>query len=68
MQDNTEGEFFLQSLRTSTAGSISPPYGLPRTETLRRAIFNLWSRPWDVARQLGLRGIPNRPHPSERVG
>jgi len=31
-------------------------------------IFDLWSRPWDVARLLGLRGVPPRLHPSEGVG
>jgi len=32
------------------------------------SIFDLWSRPWDVARLLGLRGVPSCPHPSEEVG
>jgi len=47
----------------------------PASELLRRAIFGttsfifaLWSSPWVVARLLGLRGVPPRPHPSERVG
>ena len=31
-------------------------------------ILDLWSRPWGVARLLGLRGVPPRPHPSEGVG
>jgi len=30
MQDKTEGEFFLQRLQTSIAGSNSLPPGLPR--------------------------------------
>jgi len=44
------------------------------TEPLRRAIFgatsifDLWSRPWGVARLLGLRRVPPRPHPSKGVG
>ena len=43
--------------------------------TLRRSIlgnslslYDLWSRPWGVARLLGLYGFPLCPHPSERVG
>ena len=32
------------------------------------SILDLWSRPWGVARLLGLRGVPPRPHPSEWVG
>ena len=47
----------------------------PATEPLRKSIFgsslsilDLWSRPWGVARLLGLRGVPPRPHPSEEVG
>ena len=42
---------------------------------LRRAIFghflsilDLWSRPWGVARLLGLRGVDPRPHSQEWVG
>ena len=47
----------------------------PASEPLRKSIFgsslsilDLWSRPWGVARLLGLRGVPPRPHPSEGVG
>ena len=47
----------------------------PTSEPLRESIFgsslsilDLWSRPWGVARLLGLRGVPPRPHPSEGVG
>jgi len=47
----------------------------PASEPIWRAIFgttssffDLWSRPWGVARLLGLRGVPPRPHPSEGVG
>ena len=43
--------------------------------TLRRSLFgdslslyDLWSRPWRVARLLGLHGLPPCPHPSEGVG
>ena len=32
------------------------------------SILDLWSRPWGVARLLGLRGVPLRSHPSEGVG
>jgi len=42
---------------------------------LRRAIFgttpfnfDLWSRPWGVARLLGLHAVSLRPHPLEEVG
>ena len=47
----------------------------PATDSLRRSLFgdslslyNLWSRPWGVARLLGLHGLPPCPHPSEGVG
>ena len=33
-----------------------------------RSLYDLWSRPWGVARLLGLHGLPQCPHPSERVG
>ena len=47
----------------------------PASEPLRKSIFDsslslldLRSRPWGVARLLGLRGVPVHPHPSEGVG
>ena len=47
----------------------------PASKPLRKSIFcsslsilDLWYRPWGVARLLGLRGVPPRPHPSEGVG
>ena len=47
----------------------------PATECLRRSLFgdslsvyDLWSRPWVVARLLGLDGLSPCPHPSEGVG
>ena len=47
----------------------------PPTDFLRRSLFgdslslyDLWSRPWGVARLLGLHGLPPCPHPSEGVG
>ena len=47
----------------------------PATDTLRRSLFgdslslyDLWCRPWGVARLLGLHGLPPCPHPSEGVG
>ena len=47
----------------------------PATDSLRRSLFgdslslyDLWSRPWGVARLLGLHGLPPCPHPSEVVG
>ena len=32
------------------------------------SLYDLWSRPWRVARLLGLHGHPPCPHPSEGVG
>ena len=47
----------------------------PATDSLRRLLFDdslslydLWSRPWGVARLLGLYGLLPCPHPSEKVG
>ena len=47
----------------------------PASEPLRKSIFgsslsilDLQSRPWGVARLLGLCGVPPRPHPWEGVG
>ena len=47
----------------------------PATDSLCRSLFgdslsvyNLWSRPWRVARHLGLQGLPPCPHSSEGVG
>ena len=47
----------------------------PATDSLRRSLFgdslslyDLWSRPWRVARLLGLHGLPPCPHPLEGVG
>ena len=47
----------------------------PTTDSLCHSLFgdslslyDLWSRPWRVARVLGLHGIPPCPHPSEGVG
>ena len=44
------------------------------TDSLRRSLFgdslslyHLWSRPWGVARLLGLHGVPPCPHPSKGV-
>ena len=47
----------------------------PATNSLRLSVFgpnnsiyDLWSRPWGVARLLGLYGLPPCPHPEEGVG
>ena len=47
----------------------------PATDSLRRLLFDdslsmydLWSRPWGVARLLGLHGLLPCPHPLEGVG
>ena len=47
----------------------------PATNSLRGSLFgdslslyDLWSRPWRVARLIGLHGLPPCPHPSEGVG
>ena len=47
----------------------------PATDSLRRSLFgnslslyDLWTRPWGVARLLGLHGLPPCPYPSGGVG
>ena len=47
----------------------------PATDSLHRSLFGdslslyeLWCRPWGVARLLGLYGLPPCPHPSEGIG
>ena len=47
----------------------------PATDSLHRSLFgdslslyDLWSRPWGVARIQGLHGLPPCPHSSEGVG
>ena len=46
----------------------------PASEPFRKSIFGFslilsyGPEPWGVARLLGLRGVPPRPHPSEGVG
>ena len=47
----------------------------PATDSLRRShfgdslsLYDLWSRPWGVARLLGLHSLPPCPYPSEGVG
>ena len=47
----------------------------PATDSLSRSLFgnslslyDLWSRPWGVARLLELHGLPPCPHPLEGVG
>ena len=47
----------------------------PATDSLRRSLFgdslslyDLWSRPWGVARLEGLHGLLPCPHPSEGIG
>ena len=47
----------------------------PATDSLRRSLFgdslslyDLWSRPWGVARLLELHGLLSCPHPTEGVG
>ena len=47
----------------------------PATDSLRRSLFgdslsfyDLWSKPWGVARLLRLHGLPPCPHPSEGIG
>ena len=46
----------------------------PAADSLRRSLFgdsqslyDLWSRPWEVSRLLGLHGLPPCPHPSGGV-
>jgi len=71
----TEREFFLQRMQTHSAGLTHLLLDCPASELLRRtiygttsSIFDLWSRPWGVARLLNLREVLSRPHPSEGVG
>ena len=47
----------------------------PATDSLCRLVFgdsmslyDLWSRPWGVARHLRRHGLPPCPHPSEAIG
>ena len=47
----------------------------PTTDSFRRLLFgkflylyDLWSRPWGVARLLGIHGFPPSTHPSEGIG
>jgi len=77
MQDTTKGEIFLQRLPCGhqLQDLTHLLLGCPASEPVRRAIFgtttsifDLWSRPEGVARLLGLRVVPPRPRPSERVG
>jgi len=68
-------EFFMQRLRTPSAGYDSPPPWLSRIRAfpalhLRHYLFHFWPmvQTLGVARLLGLHGVPPRPHPSEGVG
>ena len=61
---------------SSTSKKTTPtPTSQPVLDHLRRVIFghtlsplDLWSRPWGVARLLGLRGVDPRPHPRNGSG
>ena len=53
----------LVSFCTSSYGLIAP---LALGESL--PLCELWSRPWKIARLLGLHGFPPCPYPSEGVG
>ena len=66
------GRSLLLGSYLSRIGRIQLPAA---TDSLRRSLFSdslslyeLWSRPWGVARLLGLHGLPPCPHPSEGVG
>ena len=53
-------------ISSSTVLRLNPFVNLSLALSL--SILDLWSRPWGVARLLGLRRVPPRPHPSEGVG
>ena len=46
----------------------SPAYVFAPLAFWRLFLYDLWSRPWGVARLQGLHDLPPRPHPSEGVG
>ena len=59
----------------STQGTAHLILHCPATNSLRRCLFgdslsfyDLWSRPWRVARFLGLHGFSPCPHSSEEIG
>jgi len=62
MQDKTEGEFFLQSLRTpsielsSSLSGLSCIWATPACH-LWHYFFHFWSRPWGVVRLMGFCGL-----------
>ena len=70
----------MENLSSSACGHSSQDTSYlnlhcPATDSLRRLLFgdspslyDLWSRPWGVARLLGLHGLPPCPYPSEGVG
>jgi len=74
MQDKTERNSSCSACRHFLQDLTHLLLDYSASEPLRRAIFGttssifeLWSRPWGLARLLGLRGDPPRPHLSEGV-
>ena len=65
----------IENLSCSAWGPPHISFCTVQLRTLRRSLFgdslslyDLWSRPWGVARLLGLHGLLPCPHPSEGVG
>jgi len=66
MQDKTEGEFFLQRLRLSIAGSLNCPASLSGLPILALFLSSLIDVP-DLG-LLDIHGVPPRPQSSEGIG
>ena len=66
--------FFCSACEHSSQDTFHFILHCPGTDSLRRSLFgdslslyDIWSRPWGVARLLGLHDLPPCPHPSEGV-
>jgi len=70
VQDEKEGEFFMQRLRTPSAGSDSPPPWLSRIWASPACHLRHYFHFWPLVQTLGcgptvgLHGVPPRPHHS----
>ena len=68
-------EFDMQRMRNLSQDTSQVILHCPATDSLRRSLFgvslsiyNLWARPWGVARLLGLHVLPPCPYSCEGVG